>query len=98
MKEVLLEPSEQKGKKWRIILPDGGSVNFGAKGYKDYTQHGDPKRKESYLKRHEKREDWTKEGMDTAGFWSRWLLWEEPSMEKAIRTIKRKFGIKIIKG
>ena len=98
MLKVVLEPSEQKGKKWRVIFEDGKSVNFGAKGYKDYTQHGDPKRKESYLSRHRKREDWTKDGIDTAGFWSRWLLWEEPSMEKAIRTIKRKFGIKIMKG
>ena len=98
MQEVLLEPSERKDKKWRVIFEDGKSVNFGAKGYSDYTQNKDPKRKESYLKRHKKREDWTKGGMDTAGFWSRWLLWEEPTLEKAIQTIKRKFKIKIIKG
>jgi len=94
MPEVVLEPSEQKTKKWRVILPDGTSVNFGGKGYEDYTQHGDPKRREAYIKRHQKREDWG--DMTTPGFWSRWLLWEEPSLEKAIQTIKRKFKIKII--
>jgi len=94
MPEVLLEPSEQKTKKWRVILPDGDSVNFGAKGYQDYTQHGDPKRKERYIKRHQKREDWG--DWKTAGFWSRWLLWEEPSLDAAIGKLKRKFKIKVI--
>jgi hypothetical protein len=94
MPEVLLEPSEQKTKKWRVILPDGDSVNFGAKGYDDYTTHGDPKRKERYIKRHQKREDWG--DWKTAGFWSRWLTWEEPSLDAAIGKLKRKFKIKVI--
>jgi len=95
MPEVVLEPSEQKTKKWRVILPNGTSVNFGAKGYEDYTQHGDPKRREAYIKRHQKREDWG--DMTTAGFWSRHLLWEEPSLEAAIKKLNRKFKIKVVK-
>ncbi len=32
----------------------------------------------------------------TAGFWSRWLLWEEPTLDKAIKALKKNFGIKVV--
>lgn len=44
------------------------------------------------------RENWAKSGMDTAGFWSRWLTWSYPTLDKAKRFIKNEFGISIIKG
>ena len=31
------------------------------------------------------KENWTKGGLYTAGFWSRWLLWSQPSLRSAIR-------------
>ena len=48
-----------------------------------------------YLTRHKKREDWSKKGIDTAGFWSRWLLWSKPSLGGAIKLIENKFNVKI---
>lgn len=41
------------------------------------------------------REKWGKNGIKTAGFWSRWLLWSEPTIKGAIGTIENKFNIKI---
>ena len=28
----------------------------------------------------------------TAGFWSRWLLWEKPTLNEAVRNINAKFN------
>jgi len=43
------------------------------------------------------KENWKRDGMHKAGFWSRWLTWSEPSMSKAIKLIEEKFNVKIIK-
>ena len=80
-----------------VISPDGSrkTVHFGAEGYKDFTMHHDLVRKANYLKSHAKNETWTKQGVTTAGFWSRWLLWGEPSISASIRMIQNKFKILI---
>ena len=41
------------------------------------------------------KENWTKKGIRTAGFWSRWLTWSEPSLRKAVRRIERMFNVQI---
>ena len=93
---IKLKKSNRKEKKWMVII-DGRKVHFGASGYSDYTIHGDKKRMERYVARHRKREDWTKSGINTPGFWSRWLLWSKPSMNEAIKLIENKFNVNIIK-
>ena len=79
--------------KWKIII-DGKTIQFGAKGYTDYTLGATNEQKLNYLTRHKKREDWNNKY--TAGFWSRWLLWNKNSISKAITAINKQFGIKII--
>ena len=82
--KVLLQKSPKKDKKFRVTLEDGKKVDFGGKGYSDFTIHKDPERMKRYLSRHGRgNETWTKDGRDTAGFWSRWLLWSKPSLEEA---------------
>jgi len=39
------------------------------------------------------KENWSKKGSRTAGFWSRWLLWSEPSLKNAKKLITSKFNI-----
>jgi hypothetical protein len=51
-----------------------------------------------YLYRHRSRENWNKSGIITPGFWSRWLLWSEPTISKAINLIENKFNINIKRG
>lgn len=65
-------------------------VSFGSAGMSDYTKHKDPERKQRYIKRHEKRERWGADGILTAGWWSRWLLWSEPSLYKARQLVNSK--------
>jgi hypothetical protein len=87
------------GKKYRITLikPDGTrkTVQFGAVGYSDYTKHKDNERKLRYDARHRRTENWGKTGIQTAGFWSKWLLWNKPSLAASINNIESKFGIRI---
>jgi hypothetical protein len=85
--------SRSKTKKWRVTFQNGTHVDFGAKGYSDYTIHKDPVRKARYIIRHRLRENWR--NPKTAGFWSRWLLWESPSIYKARAIIYKKFHISI---
>jgi hypothetical protein len=83
--------SDKLDKKYYIITDTGKRVYFGASGYEDYTIHKDPERKEAYIKRHRKNEDWTKSGIDTPGFWSRWLLWNLPTIKASYDDIKKRF-------
>ena len=76
------------------ISPDK-TVHFGARGYEDYTMHKDDDRLSNYISRHHARENWTKSGIDTAGFWSRWLLWNKPSLRDSIKDIEKRFNVKI---
>jgi hypothetical protein len=93
-----LYPSDKKDKKWTIETPNGKRVHFGAVGYEDYTMHKDSERMKRYVERHSRgHETHTKAGLDTAGFWSRWLLWSKPSLASAIKYTETKFGITIRK-
>jgi hypothetical protein len=75
---------------------NGKVVSFGADGFTDFTLSGDEDKKKAYLARHKPRENWGKSGIKTAGFWSRWLLWNKPSIEASIEDIEDRFNVKII--
>jgi hypothetical protein len=90
-----LEESTRKDKKWMVTTPNGKIIHFGAKGYEDYTIHKDDNRRDNYISRHKTREDWTETGIETAGWWSHWLLWNEKTLDKAIEAIEDIFGIEI---
>ena len=79
-------------------LEDGPTIHFGSAGYEDYTQHGDEKRKASYLSRHKKNEDWTLQGVKSAGFWARWLLWNKTSVAASIRDVNNRFSSLSVRG
>lgn len=97
MSIVYLAKSSRADKKYMVYV-DGKVTHFGATGYSDYTNHKDSERKQRYITRHQARENWTKSGIHTAGFWSRWLLWGEPTLQASIKAIERKFGVKIKQG
>ena len=89
---VRLRRSPNPEKKFRVTFEDGSKVNFGGKGYSDFTKHKDVSRMRRYLSRHGRMgETWTKDGVKTAGFWSRWLLWSKPSLEEA-KKLKQKYS------
>ena len=49
---VELSSSPRRGKKFRVTFADGDYVDFGAKGYSNYTKHGNASRMRSYVRRH----------------------------------------------
>lgn len=67
------------------------TVKFGAKGYGDFTISEDLKRKDNYIARHKKREDWTKSGIDTPGFWAKHILWNKKSINESLEDTKKKY-------
>ena len=90
--EVVIQKSTNKNKKFMANV-NGKLIHFGAAGYEDYLQHNNEKRRERYIKRHEKRENWN--DPTTAGFWARHLLWQEKTMEEAITRINKRFDLNI---
>jgi len=95
MPRYILKKATAKGKKWMVITPDKKVIQFGQEGASDYTINKDPERKASYLARHRANENWN--DLSSAGAWSRWLLWEEQTLGKAISKMEKKFDIHIVK-
>ena len=85
--------SNKPDKKYYIITNDNKKVYFGAAGMSDFTHHKDEQRKQRYINRHKNNEVWDKSGIDTAGFWARWLLWNLPTIKDSYNDIKRRFNI-----
>ena len=82
------------------IVDSSGSyktIHFGDSKYSDYTIHKDEERMKRYENRHKTRENWTKTGIKTAGFWSKWILWSKPSIKEAIQHTSKKFNLHIIR-
>ena len=83
--------SDKPNKKYYIITNNNKKVYFGQASASDFTLHKNEARKQLYLNRHKNNENWTKSGIDTAGFWSRWLLWNKPSIKESYEDIKKRF-------
>ena len=83
--------SDKPDKKYYIITNSGRKVYFGAAGMSDFTIHKDEARKQRYINRHKNNENWTKSGIDTAGFWSRWYLWNKPTKQQSYNDIKARY-------
>ena len=50
--KIVVERSPKSTKKFRVFFGDGTHVDFGAKGYSDFTIHKDPLRMRRYVDRH----------------------------------------------
>lgn len=56
----------------------------------DYILHDNEERKQRYINRHAKNENW--KDPTTAGALSRWILWNKPTLQASIIDYKKKFG------
>jgi hypothetical protein len=80
---------DKPDKKYFIITNTGKRVYFGDSRYEDFTTHKDEERKQRYIDRHKKNEDWN--DINSAAFWSRFYLWEKPTKKEAYENIKKKY-------
>ena len=98
MKTYTLYESASSSKKYDVFVVSSKGrikkVSFGAAGYSDYTKHKDPERKQRYITRHKSRENWSKSGFETAGFWSRWILWNKPTIRDSLNDTRNQFSLK----
>ena len=51
--------------------------------------------KNRYNNRHKINEDWTKNGIFTAGFWAKWILWNKPTLQESVADVEKRFYFKI---
>ena len=89
---VKLKRSSKPTKKFVAILADDDDnkyeIHFGQKHASDFTHHKNELRKLWYIKRHKVNENWN--DPLTAGFWSKHILWNLPTVEESlIDTIKK---------
>lgn len=69
------------------------TIQFGYKGMSDFTKHKDVERKKRYIARHSKNnQKWS--NPLSAGALSRWILWEDTSITRAIKKFKRRFKLR----
>lgn len=108
---VSISPSKVKGSKYSAVFRNKdnkkiNTLNFGAKGYRDYTLINNPK-SEYYLKDEDKRNDVKRRYIarharmgenwsvpNTKGSLSRWVLWEKTNINDAINAYKKRFKLK----
>ncbi len=83
--------SDKPDKKFFIITSTGKRVYFGSANMSDFSIHKNEERKLRYIKRHSANENWGKSGINTAGFWSRWYLWNLPTLKASYEDIKKRF-------
>ena len=95
MKHIVIKSSTNQSKKLMAIFYKDNikikTIHFGARGMSDYTIHKDDKRKQRYISRHTKRENWN--DPMTAGALSRWILWNKPTLRESIEDYKKKFKL-----
>ena len=95
-----LHKSDKPDKKYFVELKGASGhtkrVYFGAAGMNDYTTFNALERDERrrrYLFRHSAREDWN--NPETAGFWSRHILWgDTPNIQTNLTKTLKKFNLK----
>ena len=89
MTEIVISKSSNKNKKYDARIDGRKTISFGAAGMSDYTIHKDDERKQRYLDRHKKNENWS--DPTTAGYLSRWILWNKPTITESIKDTNNRF-------
>ena len=93
---VVIKKSSKPEKKLQAVftLENGRkkTVHFGAAGMSDYTKNRDKDRKQRYLKRHRRNENWS--SPMTAGSLSRYVLWNKETLGASITDYKKRFNLK----
>ena len=87
--QIVISPSDKADKNFEARIDGKKSIHFGAKGMLDYTIHKDAARKQRYLQRHSKNEDWN--NPLTAAFYATNLLWNKETLAESIRDTNRRF-------
>ena len=86
---IIITKSTRKDKKLMAIINNNKTIHFGASGYADFTTHKDEKRKQNYITRNKKNENWT--DPNTPCFYAKNTLWNKPTTQASINDTNSKF-------
>ena len=89
--EVVITKSKNPDKKYDARIDGSKTVSFGQKGASDFTKHKDTERKNRYIDRHKKNKNLNASGAKTAGFYSKHVLWNKPTLKASIDDINKRF-------
>ena len=93
MKEVyILKKSNQKGKRFVIIM-QGMKHHFGSDVGKTFIDGRTQSERENWIKRHSVNKNWNNK--HSGIFFSRYLLWTEPTLKEAIKKLEKLLNVKI---
>lgn len=88
--QIVIKKSDKSSKKYVAIIDGQKHVYFGDSSYEDFTIHKDEQRKQRYIQRHKANEAWN--DYNTAGFWSKHLLWNLPTLRGSIADVNKRFN------
>jgi hypothetical protein len=87
-----IEKSTRVGKRFSATFANGKVIHFGQAGGKTYIDEGDKVKRENYLLRHKKRENWN--NPYSAGALSRYLLWgDSTSLDANHQAFMKRFNV-----
>jgi len=87
--EIILTKSKKKDKKYDAVIDGKKTISFGQARASDFTKHKDVERKDRYIKRHKKHENWN--DPKTAGFYAKNILWNKPSIRASVEDTNKRF-------
>ena len=85
---MILKVSPRKEKRYRLTFDNSTYVDFGQKNGKTYIDGRTDKEKDAWHARHKKDKGY--DDPNAGIYYSRMLLWEEPSLKRAIKKFERK--------
>ena len=88
---IVVSKSDRADKKLKAMV-DGKTIHFGSSAHEDYRIHKNEDRKQRYINRHKKNETWGADGVETAGFWAKHVLWNKPTLQASIDDINKRFN------
>ena len=90
--DIEISKSIRDDQTFKAVIDGKKTIHFGQAGASDFTKHKDPERKDRYIDRHKKNENWGKTGVDTAGFYSKHVLWNKPTLEASVNDLNKRFS------
>jgi hypothetical protein len=96
MAVIVVRRSPHPDKKWQVTIPRHWGVqtiDFGDKTSPDYTTHRNLSLAVQYHRAHQD-QDWSMGANGREHFWTRWLLWNKPTIQEAIADMSDKFNLK----
>ena len=92
--EIVISTSKKPDNNFDSRIGCKNTVSFGQNGAQDFTKHKDNERTCECINRHKKNEDWTKSGVTTAGWMSKHVRWNKPTLQASVADINKTFKFK----